>query len=496
MKGIAAAAVVLMALTSFALLAGRPTSGVHSSTHQVERQLFRVVIDEEGDIESADAVEVPCMVKGGSRILWIVPEGTVVRKGEPIVRLDASLFEDQIRQQEILLRLAEAEQKKAKDRFEVAKLAIPGYLEGTFLQELQTAEANIKVAGEHLQSARNLSQHVERMYRKGYANASKRESTRVDVLRAQAEWNAAELTRKVLVELTKEKMLRELEAAKRAAQADYLAQELTTRLENRKSERLREQIRNCDIRAPRAGMVMYANKFDRKGNFDAPPIEEGAMVRQFQSIVRLPDIERMQVRILVHESLVSRVRPGMRARIRVHGAEAEGSVAAINRQPEPASRYSPPGVKEYATIVRVDRIEEGTSLRPGMSAEVEIETTHIADAITVPSNGLVEEESRFYCFIQTEEGYEKRPVTVRAFGDETVALSDGLREGERVILDPRETIDECREETEQEIARSESAPDTEHDATGPVSAMDHAEPVAATEPAPGSGFSSRPAAHH
>ncbi len=46
------------------------------------------------------------------------------------------------------------------------------------------------------------------------------------------------------------------------------------------------------------------------GSQNQSTIEEGARVREFQNVIRLPDLSSMQVKVLVHESKVDRVRPG------------------------------------------------------------------------------------------------------------------------------------------------------------------------------------------
>ena len=64
------------------------------------------------------------------------------------------------------------------------------------------------------------------------------------------------------------------------------------------------------------GMVVYANERSRFGQQQST-IEEGATVRERQTILRLPDLSQMQVKVNVHESKVDQLELGMRAQIRI-----------------------------------------------------------------------------------------------------------------------------------------------------------------------------------
>ena len=53
-------------------------------------------------------------------------------------------------------------------------------------------------------------------------------------------------------------------------------------------------------------MVVYANEQQerRGGNSLTSLVEEGAMMRERQTMIRLPDLSHMQVKCTVHESKV------------------------------------------------------------------------------------------------------------------------------------------------------------------------------------------------
>ena len=114
-------------------------------THEVQSEDLLVTVTEEGNVESASNVEVKCQVAGGSSILWIIEDGKQVKKGEKIVELDSSALEDQINTQRIAYEKARATKIQSEKTFAVAALSVTEYLEGTYKQLLQDAEALITI---------------------------------------------------------------------------------------------------------------------------------------------------------------------------------------------------------------------------------------------------------------------------------------------------------------------------------------------------------------
>ena len=70
-------------------------------TYRVTRGDLSVTVTENGMLESSNNEEIKCMVKGGSTVLWVIETGTIVKPGEELVRMDTSLIEDNITQQQI-----------------------------------------------------------------------------------------------------------------------------------------------------------------------------------------------------------------------------------------------------------------------------------------------------------------------------------------------------------------------------------------------------------
>ena len=169
-------------------------------------------------------------------------------------------------------------------------------------------------------------------------------------------------------------------------------------------------------------------------------IEEGAQVREGQTILKLPDLANMQVRMTVHESKVDQIEPGMPARITILEQVLSGHVVSIANQPEPGSWFSA-NVKEYATTVAIDGQTVG--LRPGMTASVVVLIDECDDALTVPVSAVVEKRARYYCYVLTSGGVpEEREVIVGISNDSYLQIIDGVLEGDTVLRNPRAVLPE------------------------------------------------------
>lgn len=411
-------------------------------THTVEPGELLVTVTEDGNVESASNIDIKCQVAGGSSILWIVDDGATVSQGDKLVELDSAAIDEQINQQRITYEKARSAKIQAEKNFEVAKLAVQEFLEGTFKQQKQDAEATITIAMENLRSAQNSVEHAQRMFRKGYVSSLELEGQRFAVERAQLELDSARTAMDVLVNFTRVKTLQDLESQRDTAEAQMKSETAAFDLEEARLKRLEAQMAQCTIIAPQDGMVVYANESGGRFGQQQATIEEGATVRERQTILRLPDLSKMQVKVNVHESKVEQVRPGMRARIRILDRVMTGVVTSIANQPEPTGWFSA-NVKEYATLVRIDGQPDG--LRPGMTAEVEILIAHLKDASLLPVASVVEQGRQFYAWSVGSNGeYEKRTLLLGASNDQFVEVKDGVSPGDTVLLNPRAVVADAR----------------------------------------------------
>jgi HlyD family secretion protein len=196
-----------------------------------------------------------------------------------------------------------------------------------------------------------------------------------------------------------------------------------------REDMLRLQVEHCTIRAPHDGFVIYANNDDRQIK-----IEEGMVVRQRQDLFYLPNLSKMMAMALVHESVASRIQPGMLARVRIEGLPGrvlEGHVNSVAQLP--TQNYFNE-VRYFYTEILLDTIPRG--LRPGMTAEVEIATERREDVLAIPIEALAVENGQDFCYVAHEDRVERREIEIGRSTSNLLEVTEGLEEGELVVLDP------------------------------------------------------------
>ncbi|MBS0208045.1 MAG: efflux RND transporter periplasmic adaptor subunit [Planctomycetes bacterium] len=422
--------------------AGRADDGLPETppmTAEVVEGPFLNEVVERGDIDSSSNVEVRSEVRSrtsvGTTILEIVPEGTRVEPGDFLVRLDDSALQTELIQQQIIVKNSEALMIQAATAVETAILTLQEYESGTYKQSVEELQAAKLVAEENLRRAEEYLLYSERLATKGYVTTIQLDADRFAVQKAQKDLDVAETKLDVVTNFTKEKTVKRYEADIQAAEARLRAAKDSHQIELSSLNKIETQIAKCAINAPVAGQVVYANE---TGRATEPLIAEGRVVRERQTIVRLPDHEKMQVTAKVNESRVDLIKSGQTVAIHVDalpGVVLTGSVRKVAEYPLPTSVFTG-NVKNYQTDIDIHDPPE--DLRPGMTAEVNILVEQRELAMQVPIQAIVERGGRHFCLIEddTTHRLSAREVEISSSNDTQLVVESGLKLGERVVISP------------------------------------------------------------
>ncbi|TWT87350.1 macrolide transporter subunit MacA [Pseudobythopirellula maris] len=439
---VALALLAVIAYGAYAWQAAKNTGGMADEAvfHKVERKDFEFVVTERGEIESVGDAEIRSQVKSknttGLSILRIVPEGADVEEGDFLVELDSSALDEERTLQQIAVNTAEALVVEARNLYETSVIALKEYEEGVFVQEKQTIESEVFIAEEDLSRAQEYLVYSKKLAAKGYVTDLQLEADAFAVENARKTLEAAQTKLRVLEKFTREKMLKQLESDVRISEAKWEAEKNSLRLETGRLEEIEDQIAKCMIVAPRAGTVKYAHISDRRGQDDFI-VEEGAVIRERQTIIRLPDTSVMQVEVKINESLVKNVSPGMEAQVRPIGYEdspLRGRLARINQYAEP-SGWRRANVKEYEAYVDILNAPEG--IRPGMTASVRIRAMFIPDALQAPVQAVIKGGDGDYCLVKDGQDLTLQRVECGPTNDRFYVIENGLEEADLVVLNPR-----------------------------------------------------------
>lgn len=500
--------------------------------YTVRRADLPITVTERGNLESQSKTEIACEVENlassrsgnsGTQILFIVPNGKSVKKGELLVELDAAPLHDLLDNQVLATEKAKAEKIQAnakhvnqktqnvttledsKLQVTLAQLELKMYKDdedGTYRLALREADLEIQEAKNQIAEANaDLAlettelEGIAMLHKLGYKGKGELTQAQLKHLRAQGRLvkSKNQLNRDIsrLKKLTGyEKEMEELRlegalntAVRSVAQVlednvSLLAQAEAAKdaadnglkKEEEKLAKYESQLEKCRIYAEHEGMVVYATERSRY-NRSAISISEGAFVRERQKILTLPDLSRMQVKTSVHESVLDQVRIGLPVTVRIDAfadRPYHGSVKSVGVLPDQGGWLSS-DIKVYETFVTID--EEVEQLKPGMTAVVEIHVARLKDVLSVPVQAIVQIERDSWCYVEAGRGVERRILTLGRTNDKFIEIREGLNEGDRVVLNPMVIVDEAQQKQNTISPEGEEAeqPDDSADAQGPSS---------------------------
>lgn len=209
-------------------------------------------------------------------------------------------------------------------------------------------------------------------------------------------------------------------------------------------EELKQQIEYCTMRAKAPGLVIYGSG-DSGDTFRAMRgrgggggiIAEGEVVYEGQTIISMPDTAAMIAEISVHETEVDKVRAGQPAEIVMDAFPdriLQGEVREVAPLPDQQRGFLNPDLKVYKTLVVINGTHD--FLKTRMSCKVQILVRELRDVVYVPIQVVANRGGRKVCYVSTDSGPEVREVRTGAFNDTFVQITEGLEEGEAVLMNP------------------------------------------------------------
>ncbi|MHC4712892.1 MAG: efflux RND transporter periplasmic adaptor subunit [Planctomycetota bacterium] len=467
------AVVLLVVLAALWLLSPGRAESASDLLAEVVRGPLVISVSESGTIKSREQVVLKSEVEGRTTILSLIPEGTHVEVGDLLAELDASGLEEQKTSQQITVLNAEASYIRARENLEIVKsqgksdvaraeldyrfaeIDQTKYEEGEYRKEKQKAEANIALAEEERDRARDRRESSEDLYSKKYITATELSADKLAEKRANLNFQQANTDLELFEDYTHPRQIDQLESnvdqtkmalertVRKAdanviqAEADFKARESEYERQQGKLQKTTDQIAKCRITAPVAGMVVYATTGRGGWRGNQEPLQEGQEIRERQELIYLPTASAMMAETKVQESSLRKVAVGMPARVTVDALPGQvlyGRVAKIGLLPDAQSVWLNPDLKVYSTEVHLEGEVEG--LRPGMSCRVEIVVERHEDALSIPVQAVTRVAGKPTVYVVSPSGPEPRAIEVGLDNNRLIHVIAGLEAGEKVMLAP------------------------------------------------------------
>lgn len=375
---------------------------------KVERGDFVVTVSATGTVEPEAQVEVKSKASG-EIVEFPFQAGDPVQTGELVCRLDPS---DEERNVERSLR----ELQSARARLESAEAALR-LAEADRSQALREAAAAVQEAAARVDEARAKLDRNKALLLQGVASVEETEASRTQLAGAEAALERAQANR--------DRAKSRTDDVERARQ-DVVEAEAQLSTAQIALDEARERLRETRILAPRAGVV--TETLVEAGQVISSAISN---VGGGTSLLKIADLSKLYVLLPVDEVDIGRVRRGQVAGIRVdafQGRVFHGEVVQI----------APVGTEEQNVVlfdvkVSIDEEDVAEILRPGMTADVELEVARSDDTLWIPREALGPEGSRVQV-IGKGDTVETRDVRTGLRDAHRVEILSGLAEGETVAL--------------------------------------------------------------
>jgi HlyD family secretion protein len=350
--------------------------------------------------------------------------------------------------------------------------------DGEAKQKLRKFEEDLQMAQKEFGQARATLEGTQRLYEKGFVTKIDRERDDIafenNRLKVETAQTARDLYLKYeFVKLAEESLskfseaVRELDRARKAAISKLAQAEARLKsaqgqynIQSRQRKENQEQLKKCSIHAEKPGLVVYGSAGQEMFYYgDQERIREGATVRERQSIITIPDMTKMSVKVKIHESYIKRIQKGQKARITVDAFPdkvLDGEVTKVGVLPDSQNMWMNPDMKVYLTTISIEGTQDW--LKPGMSAKVEVLVNRLTNVVHVPIQAVTPDNSKQVCYVARGLKPERREVEVGEMNDEFIEIKSGLKEGEAVLLRAPESTD--RGTGEKKPAGSPKVPTT------------------------------------
>src|SRR5688572_437374 len=366
----------------------------------------------------------------------LAPEGSRVKTGDLLVRLDTTDLEGELALVRQEHRQAQMDLQVAEGEYEEAGAEVKAVTEGEGALTVEEARSTLQRAQKKAERLRQEYEHLKPLLDKGFITRDELARNEDQLEEAEEELLLARRRTDVVVQLShpREQKRAALALAQKLAQLGHArtrASESQLRL-----DMLERLIDGCTIRARGPGLVVYVE------NLNSNPrrkLRIGDRVFATQGIVTIPEVNRMLVEASISESEVHRVKTGQPAEIRVEAfpdVTLSGQVTRIGTLAS-TSATRPFDDKRFDLIITLDPTT--VDLRPEMTIRADVIVGSRTGVLLIPVTAVFNNQGTRVVYVVSATGTESRPVDLGESNDRQVEIVAGLREGERVSLSPPDT---------------------------------------------------------
>jgi HlyD family secretion protein len=389
--------VILIGIAYF-ITSNQPAETDKDITVEVKRGPFKIEIATTGELEARNSVKIlgPTTLRNfgihNVTIEKMVPEGTVVKKGQFIASLSKSELTDRINNRTIDLdqRLSDFTQARLDTAINLRKLRddLMNRKYNVEEKKLILEQSQYEPPATIKQNELNLAK-AEREYLQGMENY-------------KLETNKA-------VEQVKKSNFRYLDMLRELEILHGLVDQMT-------------------IRAPEDGMVIYNR--DRRGNRAG----EGSVISPWDpTVATLPDLTTMNSKTYVNEVDIRQIKSGQSVIIGLDAFPEKKFTGKVVSVANIGEQKANSDAKVFEVNIEIK--EADPTLRPAMTTSNTIIAQEIPDVIFIPLEALHSQgDTLTYVFKRTGMSIVRQQVLVGPANGNEAVIEGGLNEKDRVLL--------------------------------------------------------------
>jgi HlyD family secretion protein len=452
-------------------------------TEIVTRGKFRKIVSLTAEVRPYQPVTVAAECYLRCRIIEMVPEGTLVKKGDVVMRLDATELEGRMKDRQLrmiryqnLRDRADAQEQiqastnqsslsAAQWKSQLADGALLEWEQAEYQQLLTELNDDCRLSRENLATVDNEYEYVRELARKGIRSWGDVERVGYGLQRAQRDLDLARGRKNLLRKFDQKRRTVSLQTAASIARNNVARAELknsvaltNARLLTVKYERslgiyrgsyeqYKQSVEACTITAPVDGEVAYANSWSRQSH-GSKYIEVGNEVRHRQDLFSLIDRRQQKLKGRVTDRFASVIQAGQKVDFKVSGSDEvlKAHVSWISPHAFARSSYTPDLRDHWVEILIDEPLDRIAELSPRQDVDATILIDGRSHVLQVPVHSVIEYKGQMVILRKTREGNKLQPITIGQTTDEVIEITAGANEGDEVYVAPAEQL--------RELARS------------------------------------------
>ncbi len=491
--GIAAGLTGLGAVVNATVFATPVDADAELATYTVRRGTLNVTLTETGNLVAQKSEKIKPEFRGSGKITFLVPEGEAVKKDDVLIKFDTKDAEKALEELEMQLLSKQTELEGNRTQLEVTKIEnvtkiegakvalakaekeLERYEQGDAPQEMRKLEIALADAMTQYNKAKKKLEDSRKLIELKYINQAELEDHEIAFRKAEVQKDEADLGIKLHNKYTLpmttaekknavEEQRRALETAEKRATTEVAektvrvqqSEKAVRQLEER-IEQAKEDLAGMELKAPADGIVVYG---DPKQPWYRQEVKIGGSVYRGYTVMTIPILSVMQVKLEVHEADISKVKQGLTALITMDtypGLVLEGEVAKVALIAGGSDPYGNSNVKKFDVEITVPNEHE---LKPGISAKAEIQIDTLEEVVYVPLQCVFLEGGERFVHVANGSEVERRAVEVGLSSDVYIEVSKGLEAGEKVLLyHPKLAAPDSRDKHEESGDDAEAGSD-------------------------------------